>query len=477
MEIALAVVLVLCAGLMVRSFWGLLHVDPGFRSDSVLTLRLSLPEKSYPESEDVVRFYEQLQDRVRALPGVKEAGAVRGLPLSGVIGDWSILIEGRSPIPGNNPKGDWQVASPGYFEAMGMELVKGRFFDEGDRSDAREVAIINETMAKTYWPEQDPIGQRFQMGTRGGRPWISIVGVVGDVNHSGITLAVKEKFYRPHAQLHHSTNFAPRSMTLAIQTSSDPMGLVSSVRREIWAMDTNLPIAEIRSMDDVLADAVSEPRFTTLLLSIFAASALLLATVGIYGVISYSVSRRTHEIGIRIALGAGRGRVLGMILGQGVTLTIVRVGTGCRPSSVAHTLDGLATLWRGDDTIWRPSSRSPRHCFLVALAAGYIPSRRATNIDPVTALQDGVETLAGGRTNVRRLRDSRYAETGKNHRNVVTATTVQGRVYQVATGIIRRRMGRQSVRDGLFIDHVGQSVGAQQQTVAVYPTARDGRPL
>jgi putative ABC transport system permease protein len=385
-EIALAVVLVLCAGLMVRSFWELLRVDTGFRSDRVLTLRLSLPQESYPEPEDVVRFYGELQDRLRTLPGISEAGAVRGLPLSGVIGDWSILIEGRPPVPGNNPKGDWQVVSPGYFEAMGMELVRGRFFDKGDRSGAREVAMINETMARMYWPDEDPIGQRFQMGTRGGRPWITIIGVVGDVVHNGLTVAVKEKFYRPHAQFHHSTNFSPRSMTFVIQTSSEPMGFVSSVRREIRAMDSNLPTAEIRTLDHVLEDAVSEPRFTTFLLGVFAAAALLLAAVGIYGVMSYSVSQRTHEIGIRMALGAGRGRVLGMVLKRGVGLTVLGSAVGV----------GLAlwlTRWMAS-LLYGVGARDletflavPSALFLVALVASYVPSRRATRVHPVTALR------------------------------------------------------------------------------------------
>jgi putative ABC transport system permease protein len=352
----------------------------------VLTLRLSLPRESYPEPEDVVRFYGELQDRLRTLPGISEAGAVRGLPLSGVIGDWSIWIEGRPPVPGNNPKGDWQVVSPGYFEAMGMELVKGRFFDKGDRSGAREVAMINETMARMYWPDEDPIGQRFQMGTRGGRPWITIIGVVGDVVHNGLTVAVNEKFYRPHAQFHHSTNFSPRSMTFVIQTSSEPMGLVSSVRREIRAMDSNLPIAEIRTLDNVLENAISEPRFTTFLLGVFAAVALLLAAIGIYGVMSYSVSQRTHEIGIRMALGAGRGRVLGMVLKRGVGLTVLGSAVGV----------GMA-LWL---TRWMTSllfgvgARDletflavPSVLFLVALFASYVPSRRATQVHPVKALR------------------------------------------------------------------------------------------
>ena len=386
LALALAVVLVIGAGLMARSFWELLHVDTGFRPDNVLTTRLSLPTASYPEPENMVSFYERLLERVDGLAGVEHVGMARSLPLDGTMGDWNILIEGRPPTPGSNPKGDWQVVSPGYFEAMGMRLGKGRFFKRSDRTDAQPVAVINETMATRYWPEEEPLGKRFQMGTRGGRPWITIVGVVGDVVHNGLDLEIKEKLYLPHAQFHRSTNFAPRAMALVVRTESNPMALVPALRRQVHALDANLPLADIRSMDEVLTASVSEPRFTTFLLGGFAVLALLLASVGIYGVISYIVSRRIHEIGIRVALGAGRGQVLGLFMRQGLALSVIGLLAGLGIAFgvtrlMSSLLYGVGTLDLATFTL------VPIALLLVALGASFVPAFRATRVDPITALR------------------------------------------------------------------------------------------
>jgi putative ABC transport system permease protein len=386
-ELALAVVLMIGAGLMLKSFWQLMRIDTGFRSENVLTLRLSLPEASYPEPEDIVPFYEQLLERVRALPGVEHAGLARNLPLAEIIGDWGLRIEGRDPTPENRPKGDWQVASSGYFEALGMKLAKGRFLTHEDRTDSLQVAVINETMAEKYWPGEDPIGRRFRMGSREDRPWVTIVGMVGDVAHNGINVKIKEKFYRPHAQFHRSSGWAPSQMSLVVKTTSHPTALIAPIRSQVKAMDPNLPIAEIRTMDQVLAGSVSEPRFTTMLLGLFAAVAMMLAAVGIYGVISYSVGQRRHEIGIRMAMGAERSQVLKWILGQGLALSLAGLALGLLLAfGVTGLMAGL--LYQVTPTDWTTFGFVPAALLLVALAASYIPARRATRMDPVTALRN-----------------------------------------------------------------------------------------
>jgi putative ABC transport system permease protein len=385
-ELALAVVLLIGAGLMLRSFWNLLDIDTGFQSRNVLTLRLSLPQSDYPESEDIVSFYEELLDRVRALPGVEHAGAARALPLIGTIGDWGLRIEGRPSTRGNHPKGDWQVVSPGYFEAMGMKQVKGRFLTLEDRTDTLQVALINETMVSRYWPDEDPLGQRIRMGSGTDQPWITVVGVVGDVTHNGIDVEIKEKFYRPHAQFHRSVGFAPRAMTLVVKTTADPVGLVSLIRREVGAIDPNIPLATIRTMDDVLAASVSEPRFTALLLGVFATVALVLAVVGIYGVIAYSVSRWSHEIGIRMALGARRSQVLTLILQQGFALSAVGLALGIVLAlGVTRLMAGL--LYGVGTTDIASFTLVPAGLMFTALLASYIPARRAARVDPVAALR------------------------------------------------------------------------------------------
>jgi putative ABC transport system permease protein len=317
---------------------------------------------------------------------VEQVGMTRSLPLAGTIGDWGVRIEGRPVDPGNRPKGDWQVVSPNYFETMGMTLVKGRFFMDGDRTDALQVAVINETMAAKYWPDEDPVGQRIRMGGRTDTPWATIVGIVGDVAHNGIDARIKEKFYRPHAQFHLSTGFAPRAMTLVTKTATDPMGMLSSIRREVSALDPNMPVANVQSLDDVLADSLSEPKFTTFLLGLFAIVALTLATVGIYGVISYAVRRRTHEIGIRMALGAERRQVLKMVLGQGLGLSLIGLLIGVFLAMATTPL--MSSLLRGVGTTDLATFVIiPAALVLVSLAATYIPARRATRIDPMTALR------------------------------------------------------------------------------------------
>jgi putative ABC transport system permease protein len=386
-EMALAVVLLVGAGLMLRSLWSLQRVQLGLDPSHVLTMRLSLPAASYRTPEQVVDFYTRLVDRVGALPGVAKAGAVRALPLASTIGDYGLRVEGFTPPLGTGAKGDWQIATAGYLEAMGERVIRGRPIGADDKGDTMLVALINEEMARRYWSGRDPIGGRFQIG--GGapdRPFVTVVGIVGNVRHNGITEGIKEKFYVPHTQWHKSAGNPIRSMTLVVKAEGDAMSLARPVREIVRNLDASLPIAEVRSMDDVVAATLSAPRFTGLLLGGFAALALLLSAIGIYGVLSYVVSRRTREIGIRVAIGAGRGQVLRLVLGSGVGLALAGIAVGL---VAAATLSRLMTTLLHDVQPGDPATYATVAAVLttVAIVASMVPAWRATRVDPVKALK------------------------------------------------------------------------------------------
>jgi putative ABC transport system permease protein len=385
-EMALAVVLLVGAGLMLRSLWSLQQVRLGFDPANVLTMRLSLPQASYEQPEQVVLFYDRVLASVRSLPGVQVAGAVRALPLGSTIGDFGLRIEGYVPPPGTNPKGDWQIATDGYLEAMGERVIRGRSLSRNDRTETQLVALINEDMARRYWSGQDPIGRRFKIGGDPTRPFVTVVGIVGDVRHNELTGVVKEKFYVPHTQWHKSVGNAIRSMTLVVKTAGDPMTLAAPVRLEIRKLDPNLPVADIRSMDDVVSATLSTPRFTGMLLLVFALLALALSAIGIYGVLSYVVSRRTREIGIRVAIGAGRMQVLRMVLGQGIILTMTGVVIGIAVAIWTSTLmrDMLHGVRPGDPMTFAAVGTV---LAAVAILASLVPALRATRVDPVVALK------------------------------------------------------------------------------------------
>jgi putative ABC transport system permease protein len=386
-EMALAVVLLVGAGLMLRSLWALQRVQLGFDPSRVLTMRLSLPAASYQTPEQVVDFYNRLLDRVRTLPGVRTAGAVRALPLASTIGDFGVRVEGYTPAPGTGAKGDWQIATAGYLEAIGERVVRGRSISDDDKSGTMLVALINEEMARRYWAGRDPIGSRFQIG--GGaadRPFITVVGVVADVRHNGITEGIKEKFYVPHTQWHKSIGNPIRAMTLVVKAEGDPRPLTGPVRQVIRELDASLPVAAIRTMDEVVSATLSAPRFTGVLLGVFAALALALSAIGIYGVLSYVVSRRTREIGIRVAIGAGRGHVLRLVLGSGVGLALVGIAVGL---AVAASLSRLMSTLLHDVQPGDPATYAVVAALLtsVAIVASLIPAWRATRVDPVRALK------------------------------------------------------------------------------------------
>jgi predicted permease len=387
-EMALAVVLLVGAGLMLRTLWSLQNVDLGLNPSGVLTMRISLPATDYREPAQVVDFYARLTSRLRSVPGIKEAGAARSLPLGSQIGDFGLVVDGYVPPPGTGAKGDWQIVTDGYMEAIGEQVVRGRRIAATDTADAQLVGLINEEMARLYWPGREPIGGRFRIGQRHDRPWITVIGVVKAVRHNGITSVVKEKFYIPHQQWARSLGNANliRSMTLVIKTDFEPAALTSAVRGVIRQMDPNLPVADVRTMEEVVGTALATPRFTSVLLSIFAMLALTLSAIGIYGVLSYLVSRRTREIGIRVAIGARRPDVIRMVLGSGVSLALVGIAGG-----IALAF-GITRLLRGllhGVTPADPATFVSVAVLLtvVAIVASAVPAWRASRVDPVLALK------------------------------------------------------------------------------------------
>jgi putative ABC transport system permease protein len=384
-ELALAVMLLAGAGLMLRSLWNLRHIDLGFNPDRVLTMRLALPAAQYDTPEKVNLFYRDLVTRVRGLPGVERAGLLRLLPLATPIGDWGMTIEGYTPPPGVSTPGDWQVATAGGPEALGERLITGRWLTDQDTDGAIDVALINETMAQKYWGGQEAIGKRFRMGGAD-RPWITIVGIVGNVRHNGVTSEIKSKFYRAHGQFHRSSGNPARNMTLVVKTAGTPLLMIPAVRREVRALDGNLPIAAIRSMQDVVDTSIATPRLTGWLLGVFAALALALAAVGVYGVLSYVVTHRRQEIGVRIAMGAGPGRVLGLILRSGMLLAGTGIALGLALAAITTRL--IAALLHGVEPLDPVTfAVAPAVLLLVALGASLIPAWRATRVDPAQTMK------------------------------------------------------------------------------------------
>ena len=385
-EVALAVVLVIGAGLMIRSLAAIGRIDLGFDPERVLTMRLAVPAATYGTPEQVVSFYDQLLDRVRGLPGVEHAGVVRVLPLATTIGDFGVDVEGFEETPGRNAKGDWQIVSDGAFEAMGTRLVRGRWFEPADTSASVPVTVVNETMARTYWKDGNAVGGHMRIGGMQ-NPFTTVVGIVADERHNGVTGIVKEKFYVPHSQWHVATGGnIIRNVFLVVRTSGDPLGLAGPVRAEIRRLDATLPVANIRPMTDVVATALATPRLTGFLLGTFAGIALALAAIGIYGVLAYLVSQRTHEIGIRLAIGANHAQVLSMVLGQGMKLAALGIAIGL---VVAFGLTQLMQSQLYQVTASDPITYLivPAALFVVTLAASYLPALRATRVSPTTALR------------------------------------------------------------------------------------------
>jgi putative ABC transport system permease protein len=384
-EVAIALMLLLGAGLLINSFLRLQKVNPGFDSKNVLTFRVALPATRYPQTQQQIEFYKQLVSRLEPLPGVRKVAYANALPLSGQGASVGFSIEGEPnntglPFPYDS---DLRTVSPGYRSAMGIQLLKGRDFDERDDGQANPVAIINETLAKKYFPDQDPIGKRINPSfVAAGRSVLmrEIIGVVGNVKHRSLGAEVQPEIYVADRQ-----NPRP-TMMFVIRTDNDPNHLIAAVRNEVNSLDSMLAIYNVKTFDQYLSASVAQPRFNTLLLGIFAAVALTLTIVGLYGVMSYSVTQRTHELGIRMALGARPADVLKMVLKQGMSLTLVGVGLGL---AGAFALTRLAESLLFGVTATDPLTFIAVSVILtaVALVACFVPARRATKVDPMVALR------------------------------------------------------------------------------------------
>ncbi len=385
-EIAGCVVLLTGAGLLIRSFARLQEVDPGFRTDHVLTMEFSLAKDLYPGLK-VASFYERLLDRVERLPGVQSAGICRYLPMSGADVSLNFHIEGQPLLAvADQPRAKFRAASGGYFKALGIRLLRGRLFNESDGERTPKVVVINEATAQRYWPGQDPIGRRVLSGNDE-TAWSTIIGVVANVKHAGLDTETSPETYYDYRQIPaDAINFAEAIMYLVIRTGTDPAAMTSAVRRELHEVDPDQPVFNVRTMDQVVEASVAEPRFRTLLLGIFAALALVLAAIGLYGVMSYSVTQRINELGVRVALGAGPVQIWSLVVGRALRMALIGIGMGLVVAALTTwTMSRLLFGVRAMDAMTFGVT-----CVLtitVALAASSLPALRALRVDPAVALR------------------------------------------------------------------------------------------
>ncbi len=383
-EVALALVLLIGAGLMIRSFRLLQASDPGFDAENVITLRVSLPQSKYSQPAEVAQFFDELIARTEALPGVTSAGTISHLPLSGAYASGTTVVNQSEA----QPEDEWAFeaerrwVSPDYFRTMGVEFVSGRPFTELDNADSRLVAIVDEEFVKRFWPNENPIGKMVAINRDAdGEPiWRDVVGVVRHSKHYNLQTVGREQAYYPYKQIPVNTMF------LAARTLADPAASAAAIRNEVWTIDPDQPVSQVRTMRELVNSSVSQPRFNLLLFGAFGAIAMLLAAVGIYGVIAYSVSQRSHEIGVRMALGAAAGSVLSLVLRQGLTVAGIGLGIGLLAAT------GLSRLLSG--MLYAVSPVDPITYVAVAIAlaavaaaACSIPALRASRLDPVEVLR------------------------------------------------------------------------------------------
>ena len=377
---------------MIRSLWKLQAIDLGIKPEKVLAMRVSYPpppaNPTDPGAPDrtIVQFYRDLTDRVRALPGVRSVGAVADLPIADGNSMWSILVDGSPMMSvGEAPAAMPQQVTPGYFRTMGIPVLRGREFTLEDREDAPLVAVVNEAAVKKLWPNKNPIGGTIKM-LNPTMPWATVIGVVKDVRSAGYQAEIPPTMYFPHAQAAKSAYYSSAAMHLVVKADNDPLALAGPVREVVRRLNASTPVSQVQTMEAVVAASVASRRFSTQLLVGFAALALLLAGIGIYGVIAYDVSQRTYEIGLRMALGAQSGQVAGMMLGRGVRMValglVIGVGGSLAVTGVLKSL--LVDVSRLD-----PLTIGGVVVVLAVVAAGaaYLPARRASAVDPMVALR------------------------------------------------------------------------------------------
>jgi putative ABC transport system permease protein len=386
-EMAACVVLLTCAGLLIRSFARLQSVNPGFRADHVLTLQLALPENRYSEFK-VALFYKQLIERLRVLPGVQFAAIARKVPMSaGDDASLNFIIENR-PVQASadQERAQYRAVSADYFDAMGIPLIRGRHFDRTDGENTPGVVLVNETLARTFFPAGDVVGKRIQSGLPGSA-WCTIVGIVADVKHAGLDAANQPETYYHYLQVPPPwMRIVEGTMTAVLRTNAEPASLALAARSEVRQMDSSLAVFDVHTMEALLNGSLSQPRFRTTLLGVFAGVALLLAAVGLYGVTAYSVARRTNELGVRMALGAQRRDVLQLVMGQGAGLAALGIGIGLVLAFGATR--GISKLLFGVNVADPLTfAATALLIYVVALAASLIPARRAIKVDPMVALR------------------------------------------------------------------------------------------
>lgn len=378
-EVALSLMLLIGAGLMIKSLSRLQQMSLGFNPDNLLTVNLSLSRSSYPEDHQQIAFFQETLDRLQSMPGIQSAAVTTGLPLTLNISGSDFRIEGRpEPEAGLDMIVNTRSVSPGYFKTLGISLIKGRDFSDRDKSDAPKTAIINQELARTYFPNEESLGKRITFDD--GESWMSIVGVIGDIRQLGLDSTVKPEVYFPYLQV------ASHEMSLVVRTLPEPLSLTAAVKNQIQLIDKNLPIDETKTMQQLLAESVSGRRFNMLLLTIFAVVALILAMVGIYGVMSYTVAQRTHEIGIRVAIGAQSRDVFGMVIRQGMMLAVIGIVLGL-VGAFALTRLMTSMLFGVEPTDTTTFVGIAVLLSVVALAACYIPGRRAAKVNPLVALR------------------------------------------------------------------------------------------
>ncbi len=377
-EVALALVLLIGAGLLLKSFVLLQRVDPGFTASQVQTFGFILNRNHYPERQHLVSFYSQLLERLSALPGVQSAGMVSTLPLSGSNTDTSFSIEGRPEQPENRQPVAWYSSvTHDYLRTMGIRLIAGRWFTVNDNEQSPRVVVITETLARRYWPDENPLGRRIGSGPDN---WREIIGIVADVKHFGLDVDARPSMYFPAPQV------PARGMTLVVRTTGESASVSGLVRSEIRSINPNLAVTNVRSMEQIVSESIAQPRFLMLLIGIFSGLALTLAAIGIYGVISYGVSQRTQEFGIRMALGARNFDVLKLVIKNGMFLALLGVALGLAASfAVTHLMTRL--LFGVTPTDALTFSAVSLFLLVVALLACYVPARRATKVDPLVALR------------------------------------------------------------------------------------------